>query len=415
MITILLCGSAMAVPVKRDSLVVSLVTVWPGSEVYELDGHSALRIRSAGKDRQRQGVSAFPMDSVWNYGLFDFNTPNFVYRFVKGETDYMVGGYPFAYFMPEYYVNRRRVIEQDLNLTQDEAWRLLGLLRTESMPQNCVYRYNYVLNNCATRITDRIGDAVGGKILFPDTLSYGTYRREMRAYHKNYSWYQFGIDLALGSGLDRPLRPNDEMFSPMVMSERYAGGVLPDGRPLVRDTRVLNEGSPDAVLPPTPWYLTPNFWSAVVFILAVLLTVWMAVKKRIFRWIYTLWFLLTGLTGCLVTFLVFVSTHEATSPNLLILWLNPLQLIIAIGVWSRKMKRVTLGMSWLNIITLGVLLLAWPFQSQSASPAVFPLMGATMLLSVAYAIIAHGESYNKRNKNVSRNKIPQKNKKKTLK
>ena len=30
------------------------------------------------------------MDSVWNFGIFDFREPNFVYRFVKGETDYMV-------------------------------------------------------------------------------------------------------------------------------------------------------------------------------------------------------------------------------------------------------------------------------------------------------------------------------------
>jgi len=60
-----------------DSLRVSFITCYPGPEIYELYGHEAIRIRSN------------TMDSVWNFGIFDFREPNFVYRFVKGETDYM--------------------------------------------------------------------------------------------------------------------------------------------------------------------------------------------------------------------------------------------------------------------------------------------------------------------------------------
>ena len=101
---------------KRDSIVVSLLTAWPGPEVYQLCGHSAIRIRGA------------EVDSVWNYGVFDFDEPNFVYRFVKGETDYMLVCYPTMWFMPEYLSEGRKVLEQDLNLTQDEAWKLRSLL-----------------------------------------------------------------------------------------------------------------------------------------------------------------------------------------------------------------------------------------------------------------------------------------------
>lgn len=130
LVTILLLAVAQATGQKRDSLIVSLVTAAPGNEVYELCGHSALRIRSA------------EMDSVWNYGVFDFNKPNFVYRFVKGETDYMLAGYPFAWFMQEYAQAGREVREQELNLTQEESRRLLEMLRRESMPDRCTYRYN---------------------------------------------------------------------------------------------------------------------------------------------------------------------------------------------------------------------------------------------------------------------------------
>lgn len=367
---------------KRDSIVVSLLTAWPGPEVYQLCGHSAIRIRGA------------EVDSVWNYGVFNFDEPNFVYRFVKGETDYMLVGYPTMWFMPEYLSEGRKVLEQDLNLTQDEAWKLRSLLQTEALPQNRTYRYNYVKDNCATRITDRLAQATDARLIFPDTIAYGTFRREMRAFHRDYPWYQFGIDLALGSGLDRELRANEEMFVPTVMSDRYAGATLSDGRLLVSDTRQLTPDSGHATLPPTPRYLTPNFWSVICFILMAAFSVFMAWKRRILRWLYCLWFALIGLGGCVIAFLVFASDHEATSPNMLLLWLNPLQLIVAVCVWWPRAHWPVNIMAWYNIVVLGILLIIWPFQLQSANPAFFPLMGATLALSIAYAILDYKQSYN---------------------
>ena len=153
---------------ERDSVVVSLITCWPGSEVYELCGHEALRVRG-----WQNGV---PVDTVWNYGVFDFNEPNFVYRFVKGETDYMLAGYPFAWFLPEYEATHRRVVEQDLNLTGEEAERLVAMLQKEGRPENRTYRYNYVRDNCSTRILDRIDSVAGKPVIYPDKVNYGINR-----------------------------------------------------------------------------------------------------------------------------------------------------------------------------------------------------------------------------------------------
>ena len=47
-------------------LVVSIVTCAPGPDVYELCGHAAVRIRNE------------KMDSIWNFGIFDFTSPNFI-------------------------------------------------------------------------------------------------------------------------------------------------------------------------------------------------------------------------------------------------------------------------------------------------------------------------------------------------
>lgn len=389
---------------KRDSIIVSLITCWPGPEVYELCGHEAVRVRRA--DIPAAGALApsriapdgeAPLDSVWNYGVFDFAEPNFIYRFVKGETDYLCAGYPFRYFLPEYQMMRRRVVEQDLNLTQDEAWKMLGELRWEAKPENRRYRYNYVKDNCATRIVRRLEAAADTAIVFPDSVKYGTFRSAMRHYHRDYPWYQFGIDLALGQGIDYPVDGREEMFVPLEMMEKAGGAHFADGRPLVARTRVLNEGVADATLGPTHWSATPIVCCSIFFLM-ILIVCWIQARRlTIIKPVYSLWFGLCGLTGCVVTFLVAFSSHEATTPNNLILWLNPLQLLAAVSVWfSRKGRWVTVPVMYYNIIAVGILLIIWPFQRQSANPAFFPLMGATVALAIAYAIIWPKMSYKNR-------------------
>ena len=380
--------SAKADRSEQDSLIVSVITCQPGREIYELCGHEAIRVRGI--------MNGVPMDSVWNYGIFDFAQPNFVYRFVKGETDYRVAGYPFSWFMPEYVEAGRGVTEQDLALSQNEAKKVLSLLRTNALPENRVYRYNYVRNNCATKITDILDSATDRRIIYPDSINYGTFRKEMRAYHKAYPWYQFGIDLALGVGLDRPIAGREEMFVPVEMMRKTANAKFDDGCPLVLESRILNEDSGQAVDPPTPWYCTPLAVS-ILFLFLSVVTAWVEIRKRsICRIIYSLWFGICGLAGCLVMFLVIVSEHEATAPNLLILWLNPLQLLFAFTVWSSRLRWMNIALSWYNIITMGCMLLVWPFQGQSANVAFFPLMGGTLVLAAAYAIVRteKGNIYN---------------------
>ncbi len=383
--------SLAAEEIRKDSIIVSLITCAPGSEIYELCGHEAVRIRGS--------IGGEKTDSVWNYGIFDFNEPHFVYRFVKGETDYRLAGYPFSWFMPEYIHDGRTVTEQDLNLSEAEAMKMLSLLREESLPQNCRYRYNYVRDNCATRILWRLDSASSQRVIYPDNLRYGTFREEMRAYHANYPWYQFGIDLALGGGLDRPIRSRDEMFVPMEMMHKAGSAHFEDGRPLVAATRTLFEGNSDATLPPTPWYLTPLAAGLAILVIFIAISYWQIRKKRIFKFVYVIWFGICCIAGCVITFLVFVSEHEATSPNLLLFWLNPLQLLMAISVLGRKLRYAAAGIAWYNIVVVGGLLIVWAFQAQSANPAFFPMMAATLVLAISYAMIPARNDLRKNEKN----------------
>ena len=360
-----------------EDLTVSIVTCDPGPDVYELCGHAAIRIRNAG------------MDSVWNYGIFDFTSPNFIYRFCKGETDYMVYGYQFQRFMPAYVRRGSRVTEQVLDLTQDEARRLRALLQTESLPENRIYRYNYVRDNCATRPWKRVTQAVTDRdIELPDSLRYPTFRSEMRHFHRNYPWYQFGIDLVLGSGLDYPLERDEDIFAPPVLADKLAGATI-GGQPLVRETNVIFPGYADSTLPPTPWYLTPMALGIVMLALSIGTMFAYIIKKRLWRWWIFLYFLASGIAGCIVTFLVFCSEHEATSPNMLIWWLNPLQLLIAAGIWWKSWRKPVALMAAYDFMMAVALtaLTVTHITAQRINPATWPMLlsilplAATILLT----------------------------------
>ena len=371
--------------VGGEDLTVSIVTCDPGPDVYELCGHAAIRIRSA------------VMDSVWNYGIFDFSSPNFIYRFCKGETDYMVYGYQFDRFMPAYVRRGSKVTEQVLDLTQDEARKLRSLLQVESRPENRIYRYNYVRDNCATRPWKRITQAADREIILPDTLYYPTFRSEMRHFHRNYPWYQFGIDLVLGSGLDYPLAKDEDTFAPPVLAAKIAEGTI-GGAPLVRETNVIFPGYADATLPPTPWWCTPMAVGVFILVLSLVSMIAYILKRKLWRWWICLYFLAVGIAGCIVAFLVFFSEHEATSPNVLILWLNPLQLVAAVGIWFRNWKPVVTVIAAYDVLMAVLLTLFWatPLISQSANPAVWPMLLSIIPLSVTILLSARTQIVNRK-------------------
>lgn len=369
----------------------SLITCYPGPEVYELVGHEAIRI---------QGVNPAgePIDSVWNYGVFDFNSPGFIYRFVKGETDYMVWGYPYTWFIPQYLQRGSKVVEQDLNFNEEETLDLLLRLRQNALPQNRSYRYNYVRDNCSTRIAVMLDSAAAPRrIIYPDSVVYTSFRQAMRSYHHNYPWYQFGIDLALGSGIDMPITSREEFFAPIRFMELAAGAhFADDGEPLVKNTLLLNEGVESAILPATPWYETPLAIMLAVMLVSFGICIYEWKVKRIVRWWMTLYFSILGLAGALIWFLVFISTHDSTSPNLLFVWLTPLQLIIGLGVWWRWSRPLAVAMAVVDIAVILILACVWAFQPQSANPAIFPLWAATLALSALYVRLYPYERFRRR-------------------
>ena len=151
---------------SQDSIRFSLLTCEPGDEIYALFGHTALRYQNF-TDKT---------DVVFNYGMFSFRTPNFIYRFVKGETDYQLGITPYPYFESEYAMRGSSVYQQELNLTADEKRCLLNRLKENYRPENRIYRYNYFYDNCTTRARDQIEQSIRGKVVYPGEATAHSFR-----------------------------------------------------------------------------------------------------------------------------------------------------------------------------------------------------------------------------------------------
>lgn len=363
---------------------VSLAIIFAGSDIYELDGHAAIRI-NYGDGR----------DIAVSYGEFDFDAPNFVYRFVKGETNYRVGTYPWAMLENIYARHGRRIEEYVIDMDSAQTARLLMLLEENLRPENRIYRYNYVKDNCSTRPLRMIELAMADSIVLPpaaceaNSSNPATFRNIMRESHRNYPWYQFGIDLALGRGIDYPLTPREEAFAPVTLSSQLSGAQC-GGRPLVRESRVAVDLPADyAIATPTPWYLTPTAIGCLLLAITAAVCVRDIRRKRISRWLHSAYFTLAGLDGLVMTFLIFVSVHEATSPNWLYAWLNPLCLIPAIFIWLKKCNKLVYSYHFVNFAVLFVGLLLWPWIPQTGNMAFVPLVLTDMALSATYIYVNH--------------------------
>ena len=358
---------------KEDSVHVSLVTFYPGSEPHNIWGHSEIRVH--------QG----PIDLYFNYGVFDFQAPAFMWRFMLGETDYMCQPVPRVY--ATLGMEGRRMVEQELNLPQDKAIMVRDFLWNNAQPQNCTYRYKFLSDNCSTRPRDIIEMAAGEGLQYPamsDTVV--TYRDILAHFCRNYAWEKFGIDLVLGWNVDTVLDQRATMFIPMLLMDAVAGATVKTDSvaiPLVKVTTVPVDASTDGkVKPPTPWYLSPLTIALLVLLLTLLVSGRDWHRRDVSKWYDTILFTTGGLAGCLLFFLICFSTHEATSPNINIAWLHPGLLLLALLPWFKKTRKAARWLHAINALVVALLMLAWPWQPQVGNIAFFPLMAALVMRSL---------------------------------
>jgi len=360
-----------------DSATISLITCSPGQEVYSIFGHTAIRVKDA-----TTGV-----DIVFNYGIFSFETENFYYKFIKGETDYQLGVYNTSIFLPEYAERKSMVWEQVLNLTPTEKRRIITALENNYKPENRIYRYNFAYDNCSTRPRDKITSAMFGFIKFPTVSDSKTFRQWIGVYTGSDTWLKFGIDIIFGLEADKTTTTNESMFLPEVLMTEFQSAQVSTlngpSKKLVSQTNILvDNNQPDIIV--TPWYFRPITFSMILLIAGAIITLWDNKRKRLYKPFDTAIFILTGLAGLVIFYLMMFSSHPLVKYNLNLLWLNPLNLIVAVILWIRPLRAYLFAYEFLNIGLLVGSLFAFALSAQTFNVAAFPLIVLLLMRATSW-------------------------------
>ena len=364
---------------STDSIRFSLLTCAPGTEIYSLFGHTAIRYENYTRR----------IDVAFNYGMFSFNTPNFIFRFVAGETDYQLGITPYSYFEAEYAMRGSSVYQQVLNLTQSEKERLLTILENNYLPENRIYRYNYFYDNCTTRARDKIEECIEGKVVYPDSLSGKSYRGIVHEFTAGSPWDEFGIDLCLGAEADKEINKRQQMFSPFYMKYYASNAYVVDAggtrRPLILDETKIVDVEPEEVQP--GFILSPLMCGALFLALCVVMA-WGQWKTQRIWWGWDIvLYGLQGLAGCIIAFLFFFSVHPTVGSNWLLILFNPIPLLYLPFMVYKAVKRKKDYYHVGNMVHLTLFITILPFCGQEFNLTVLPLALGLLVTSASHVLV----------------------------
>lgn len=326
---------------------ISILTCGPGTALYSKFGHTAIRVQDP-----VQGI-----DWVYNYGTFDFNKPNFYSNFARGRMIYTLSRSDFPRYLYDYQLENRWVKEQLLNIFADEKNQLFQFLENNLKPKNRDYRYDFLYDNCSTKIPGILKHLLGDELNFKrDHLEKLYTFRELIHQNLNVnSWSSFGIDLALGSVIDKKASPEEHMFLPNYVLRQLNNSTLLNEPLVSRERTILDLQNVD-----TGNYFTtsPLFWFLLMLFFTAAITFIDYKNNTRSRWLDFFIFFVTGLPGFLILILWFLTEHTATANNFNILWAFPINFILAFYVvrkaplpnWISKYLIALLGMLVLILI-----------------------------------------------------------------
>ena len=347
---------------------ISVITLGPGQdELYLAFGHSAIRV----VDPVHQ------IDYAYNYGVFDFDQPNFYLNYTKGLLLFKLGVYAYPDFVNSYVYYNRWVTEQVLNLSPEQKQEVFNYLEWNALPENETYRYDYFYNNCASKIRDVFAQILGDSIHFDDsfiTTSY-TIRQLTDLCLTHQPWGDLAIDICLGLPMDKKATPYEYMFLPdFIMSFMDHATIRRNGetQPLVKEKIPVFMSIPKEI-PHAP--IHPMTAMGLFGALALVLTIWDRRNKRLSRWFDVILFGVTGVVGSLLLLLWLATDHQAAAKNFNLLWAMPTHLLI-VGIFIKK-ARPRVRRYFFGVALFTVLLMAsWTFLPQQMNSFLLPLVGA---------------------------------------
>lgn len=292
-VVLLLCLCFSASFARTDHPAISILTIEPGNEVYSIFGHAAIR------------VSTEESDLVYNFGTFDFNDPAFYFKFIRGNLLYSLSVDNYHLFLENALLESRTVHEQVLKLNDEQIAHFRQELERIYHSQERYYPYDFLRNNCATKVRDCISET--GLNWIPEISNTSTYRHLLYPYIKGNYWLNFGINILMGPEADKSPAPAELMFLP-----EYIYGAL-----------VISDIAwPDDIQPAPENLISKKVsWFSPILIMLGIMILTIIPKTR--KLTFCIFLSVVGITGLLMLMIDLISIHPIYSGNFNILWTAP--------------------------------------------------------------------------------------------
>lgn len=328
----------------------SVITCETGNESYSLFGHTAIRISDSENN----------LDVVYNYGAFDFRTPNFVAKFAKGDLQYFAVANTFSDFMSQYTYEQRSVFEQELLIPLVYKQKLFDNLTSVLASSESYYTYKFIDKNCTSMVVDMLNKTLGSKIIAKKLDTDKTYRTILFPYFDNFFYEQLGTSIIFGTKVDEY---SNHIFLPFELLESLEQTQFKK-QPLCTESKTLLEFKKQA---PNSWW--NNRYSYILFLGLILILN----KKNI----DTIYLFLMGILGVFFVSMGFYSFHQELAYNYNVMLFNPILLVLLYFI-IKKNKKWIINLSLFNMFLLVIYIVF--MQSKIHFWIVLPLMFTSIIL-----------------------------------
>jgi hypothetical protein len=328
-----------------------LLTYSPGDEIYSCFGHSALRVRSGNPNH----------DWVYNYGTFDFNDPRFYIGFISGKLYYSLSRVAYKHVENEIILENRRLVETPLQLSVEDKERLVRFLEINNLPENRRYLYDFLFNNCSSKIIELIDFATQNRTAYNPMVSPdASFRELLDPYLEGRPWLDMGVDLLMGLPSDRKIEGTEAAFLPdylhLLVKNARVATFNSTARALAGHDQVrVHQMTSDSRRIIKPAWI---FWPLVLIL--IISTLLGSYISGVFAYLIKTITLIAGILGLVLVLLWFLTDHYIFNFNTDLLWANPLLLFrFILRNKKSKMKKGRWKLSFLFslavMISLGIL------------------------------------------------------------
>ena len=354
---------------NKNRYKISILSIGEGPSLVDAFGHTAIRVKDA----------ELKNDVVFNFGVYDFNSPNFYSNFVKGRPEYKLAIQNYSNLIQNYIRQKRYIVEHQLNLDQNSTKIIIDLL-VEKL-NDPYYIYDYFRDNCTTRAADIVIDKTNNKFKDDKLKSEAilTYRDLIHRKINENSWAALGIDLCLGAIIDKKINTRETFFLPenlMNYLDLYEGDIIK--RNIIY--------SPESEISYRENLPSPLLINLILSLIIVAITIFNFKSNKWNKSLDSLIFLISGSIGILIIYLWFFSNHFAGAQNFNFLWAFPLNFALIFAIYKNKIPNWSIGYIKLLIILIILLFLHWTTGVQKYNLTLLPIFVA---LLIRYSFLVH--------------------------